>query len=122
MKKGFTLVELLAIIVVLGIILVMVKTSIGGVIDNTTKGTAEATAYAIIRASSMYSFDNNYYESMSVLDSRLNYDGTKPSSGDVQTNEDGDTKIAILIDGWCVKKGYDEKEVSSTKSDTCMMP
>ncbi len=122
MKKGFTLVELLAVIVVLAIVITITQTSINKVLGNAKKGTAEATAYAIIRASSMYSLDNNYYEPINVLDSRLSYDGEKPTSGTVQTNSNGDTKIAILFGDWCVIKTYSETEVSSSKTETCTLP
>ena len=121
-KSGFTLVELLAVITVLGIVLVIASVSITNIMNDSRKKTAEATAHAIIRASSLYAFDNDYYESMSVLDSRLSYDGAKPASGNVQTNEDGDTKIAILINGWCVTKDYDDADVTASKSDVCNMP
>ena len=121
-KKGFTLVELLAVIVVLAVVLVIATVSVNGILDKSREKAAVATANSIIRASSVYSFDNDYYESMSVLDSRLSYDGNKPTSGTVQTNEDGDTRIAILANGWCATKGYNDIEVIATKTNTCNMP
>lgn len=122
MKRGFTLVELLAVIVVLAVVLAITQASINKTMNNAKKGTAEATAYAIIRASAMYSLDNNYYEPINVLDARLSYDGERPTSGTVQTNSNGDTKIAVLYEGWCVTKTYTAAEVSSIKAEICTLP
>ena len=122
MKKGFTLVELLAVITVLGIVIVIATVSVNNIMDQSRKKAVEATARSIIRASELYSFDNEYYESMSVLDLRLSYDGTKPESGTVQTNDEGDTRIAILLNGWCATKGYSDMEVTTTKTVICNMP
>ena len=110
MKKGFTLVELLAAIVVLSIIISIVITTVSNIMDTSKKKAAEATAYAIIRTSALYSLDNNYFGTMDVLDPRLEYDGQKPDAGSVQTNEDSETKIAILLNGWCVTKDYGSDE------------
>ena len=122
MKKGFTLVELLAAIVVLSIIISIVITTVSNIMDTSKKKAAEATAYAIIRTSALYSLDNNYFGTMDVLDPRLEYDGQKPDAGSVQTNEDSETKIAILLNGWCVTKDYGSDEVTSIKTETCNMP
>ena len=53
-KKGFTLVELLAVIVVLAIIALIGFTSIGGVIENTNKSGAASTAANFERAAESY--------------------------------------------------------------------
>ena len=47
-KKGFTLVELLAVIVILALIMSIAVISIGGVLDSTRKSTFKETAVSII--------------------------------------------------------------------------
>lgn len=49
-KKGFTLVELLAVIVVLGIIALIGFTSVGGIIEDTKKSSAKQTVTNYISA------------------------------------------------------------------------
>ncbi len=120
-KKGFTLLELLAVIVILGVIIVIAAVSITNIMDDSRRKATEATAYAIIRTNSIYSLENSYYESMNVLDPRLNYDGDKPDYGIVQTNEDGDTRISIQMGDWCATKGYEDIEITITKTSDCDM-
>jgi|LSQX01.3.fsa_nt_gb type IV pilus assembly protein PilA len=47
-KKGFTLVELLAVIVILAIILAIAVPGIAGIVDSTRKGAAESDAKMIV--------------------------------------------------------------------------
>lgn len=53
-KKGFTLVELLAVIVVLAIIALIGFTSVGGIIDSTKKNAAASTASNFEHAAKTY--------------------------------------------------------------------
>ncbi|WP_432358381.1 competence type IV pilus major pilin ComGC [Sporosarcina sp. UB5] len=58
-EKGLTLVELLAVIVILGIIAAIAVPSIGGVIDNTRIKAAKADAINAIEAAKLYFVDND---------------------------------------------------------------
>lgn len=57
-EKGLTLVELLAVIVILGIIAAIAVPSIGGIIDNTRIKAANADAQNIISAANLYFAEN----------------------------------------------------------------
>lgn len=71
-EKGLTLVELLAVIVILGIIAAIAVPSIGGIIDNTRIKAAKADAINAIEASKLYFVDN---DTQSVTLSTLKSEG-----------------------------------------------
>lgn len=53
MKKGFTLMELLAVIVILAVVALIATTSIIQIIDRAEKGALEDSAYGIIEAGNL---------------------------------------------------------------------
>jgi type IV pilus assembly protein PilA len=57
-QRGLTLIELLAVIVILGIIAAIAIPSIGGIIDNTKTKAHKANALMILDAARMYYIDN----------------------------------------------------------------
>ncbi|EGQ22551.1 hypothetical protein HMPREF9372_2831 [Sporosarcina newyorkensis 2681] len=57
-EKGLTLVELLAVIVILGIIAAIAVPAIGGIIDNSRIKAAHADAMNIMSAANLYFADN----------------------------------------------------------------
>ncbi|MDD3453816.1 MAG: prepilin-type N-terminal cleavage/methylation domain-containing protein, partial [Bacilli bacterium] len=54
MKKGFTLVELLAVIVILAVIALISVPIILGIIEKSKKGATEDSAYGILEAANLY--------------------------------------------------------------------
>lgn len=58
-EKGLTLVELLAVIVILGIIAAIAIPSIGGIIDNTRIKASKADAINAIEAAKLYFVEND---------------------------------------------------------------
>ncbi|MDW0109644.1 type II secretion system protein [Sporosarcina aquimarina] len=57
-EKGLTLVELLAVIVILGIIAAIAVPAIGGIIDNSRIKAVKADAQTILSAANMYFAEN----------------------------------------------------------------
>src|SRR5690625_2452493 len=95
-EKGFTLVELLAVIVILGIIVAIAIPAIGSVIDNAQSDADEATETMIIDAARLYATraENDYPVSIEELldgDYLEARQGTEfPEKGWVQETEDED--------------------------------
>jgi len=58
-EDGFTLVELLGVIVILGIILAIAIPGIGNIVENAKKNTADHQAELVVDAAKMYVLDKN---------------------------------------------------------------
>lgn len=85
-EKGLTLVELLAVIVILGIIAAIAVPSIGGVIDNTRIKAAKADAINAIEAGKIYFVENS--DESDVLLSDLVKEGYMKDLGTLQTGDE----------------------------------
>jgi len=88
-EKGLTLVELLAVIVILGIIAAIAVPSIGGILDNTKVKAAHADAQNVLAAASLYFADNTGTtgtDASSVTLSVLKTDGYIESEGTFLTS------------------------------------
>ncbi|MDY0294950.1 MAG: prepilin-type N-terminal cleavage/methylation domain-containing protein [Acholeplasmataceae bacterium] len=83
-RKGVTLVELLAVVVILGIIAAIAVPTIGGLIERQEERAAEATFDTIVEAAKLYAEDEDVF-ALSVLvsedfidlkDNKFSFDGT----------------------------------------------
>ena len=132
MRKAFTLIELLAIIVILSIIALISVPLIMNVIDDSKKGVFKNTAYGIIEAAELEYAQNTLkgnkeevtftytdgVESSSIEKRKLNYKGTKPKNGQVKINKDGNIAIAIHDGKYCAEKGFDVEEIIISEKTT----
>ncbi len=126
MSRGFTLVELLAIVIILGIISVSVFLIVGDVIEDARKSINLSQSYLVVNgAESLYASTflkedgyNPDLESMfnGVTDiyEYIETSGDKPEEGMAMINDDGKVAIAINIDNYCYTKRYDESKINVT--------
>ncbi len=120
MRKGFTLVELLAVIVILAVIALITTPILLNVIESSRKSTALNSAEGYVRAVSNYLIMNEVSDGLySVLDNNIKaeYTGTGPSNGSI-TIKKGDIESANL----CINKysiDYIDGVSSISENDYC---
>ena len=99
MKKGFTLVELLAVIVVLAILLVIVIPNVINIISSSEKGTFLTEAKNVFKMAELVSMNgdaSNYIYSED--ETRLSMDGNELKYC-VNLNDDGDITYIVVSNG-----------------------
>ena len=136
MKKGFTLVELLAVIVILAIILAIAVPAIGNLISNARKNAFENGAKLVLKSMKL-DYDEKVVSTGSFTDTFILYDNgirtVYPSSnnldftlsatdGGIVRHSDGTVTLA-LYDGYsCVTKTRTSNDFITTTTDkaTCV--
>ena len=121
-KKGFTLVELLAVIVVLAIIALIAVPVVINITKSAQRGAFKSSAYGILESAKIY-YLSGKVQSKDVL-SRidvvqkdendkyiLEYNGEKPESGVIVFNSNGKSALAIKKGTFCASKNYNEEEI-----------
>ena len=120
MRKGFTLVELLAVIVILAVLALITTPILLNVIESSRKSTALNSAEGYVRAVSNYLIMNEVSDGLySVLDNNIKaeYTGTGPSNGSIIIKK-GDIESANL----CINKysiDYIDGVSSISENDYC---
>ncbi len=126
-KKGFTLVELLAVITVLGVIMVIATTSVMGAIEDSRKKAKFIAAKDIvtIAASVMESKGEDYITVSSLVCGYLNNDVTNPDTGcylnnDVTNPETGENiSSASDLDNHVITKESIVEQTDFELHDNC---
>ena len=121
-KKGFTLVELLAVIVILALIALIATPIILNVINDAKKQAAKDSAYGYMDAVEKYivsseledkSIQDGRY-SVEELNKKISVKGSTPDNGNIEIKNSSVKSYDIGIDGYVVSNGKVEK-VSTTK-------
>ena len=119
-KNGFTLIELIGVIVLLTIIALIAIPTIMNLINEGIKKSFVSSAYGIIKAGELY------YQKQEMIGEELNnvafefpdnasgldVDGKMPNDGKLVVRLDGNIGLAITNGKYCVTKGYDEQDIS----------
>lgn len=120
-RNGFTLVELLAVIVILAVIALIATPTILGVIEKTKKGAAEQSALGYIDAIEKQVAMNEVYSNQIKIEDGI-YDvpmdnvkvkGTMPTSGWIEIEKGIVIDYSMIINEYLVTKGE-----STVKSDS----
>ena len=105
-KKGFTLVELLAVIVIIGIIGLIAVPNVVGIINKSKKSAAEDAGLAISKAArNYYQAALLDYETLNEIDlagKDLEYEGKKPQKGIAYFDAEGKMYAKMYYDSFCV--------------------
>ena len=123
-NKGFTLVELLAVIVILAVISLIATPMVLGVIEKSKKSAAVESVNGILDAAeknmieSMLNGESNTRYDLSI-DTSLLYKGEKPESGILLIDDKGKMSIKAKINGYCVLKTYNESTPKVVDNSIC---
>ena len=122
MKKGFTLVELLAVIVILAVILTISVPAVKKTVDNAKKKSAENDALMIKNIAEKYYTSNlDKDEEITGVDlssDTLSYSGEKPTKGYLYFTEDGIAYGKMYINGYCVEVKSDGTNTSTKTNES----
>ena len=128
-NKGFTLVELLAVIVVLAIISIITIPMIGNVIEESKKKALEQSVNGLVEAARYYSIENDgTYEFLfdenkkgeTINGKKLSYNGSINAEGKLYLDQDGNISICVYNDKYYAYKNYNSGIVIGNRSeDNC---
>ena len=122
-RKGFTLVELLAVIVILSVIALITTPMILNIIEETRKKASIESVNGILDAAEKYEItsmlEGEETRRFEFPNEKLQYKGTKPESGTLIIDEEGNTSITVLINGYCVRKRFNETTPSVIEIEDC---
>ena len=123
-NKGFTLVELLAVIVILALIALIATPIILNVINDAKKQAAKDSAYGYMDAVEKYivsseledkSIQDRTYSVEELNSMGVSVKGSTPDNGNIEIKNSSVKSYDIGIDGYVVSNG-EVKKVSTTKS------
>ena len=122
-RKGFTLIELLAVIVILSVIALITTPMILNIIEETRKKASIESVNGILDAAEKYEItsilEGEETRRFEFPNDKLQYKGTKQESGTLIIDEEGNTSITVLINGYCVRKRFNETTPSVIEEKNC---
>lgn len=122
-KKGFTMVELIAIVIILAAMSLITFTAYNTIIRNTEiSNEKDIVRNIIMEANVLY----NDYVLKNKQNQLINKDiyslmttEDKPVNGSLIINEYGNVAISVTIEERCYKKNYDSNQVSLVDTTDC---
>ena len=122
MKKGFTLVELLAVIIVLGVISMITVSVVTNNISQTKEKTFEVNVMSLLEAAKEYvtkEMENNDFPIEGIEAQKLNLKNNPFISGIVKRNEAGQIELENVTDGnYCVNGIKSDLEITEGGCET----
>lgn len=124
MKKGFTLVELLAVLVILGVLALIAFPSINALLQKSKMGTFRDGALGIMNAVKqtyveyagremvVHMSDDTIILDGEKTSKKISYKGTKPEGGYVMVSPKGLVSLAIYDATFCAYKREEDDDIS----------
>ncbi len=134
MKKGFTLVELLAVIIIIGVIAVITIPKVNNSLEDSKKKLAQTSAFGYKKAVEQYTLDRQINKARIYLQGEYNinndgnlynenveynieYSGKKPKNGVLTYNENELVSGCITIEKYKIE--ISNGEITSVEKGTC---
>lgn len=127
-RKGFTLPELLAVIVILAIIALIATPIVMNVVEKSKQASAERAIENLERAAEMYYYEKGTLSELTFTcysgvcingDETLEIKGQGPDEGIINISKDGVITLnSILVNGYACYKENDKYTCSKVESDT----
>ncbi len=123
-KKGFTLVELLAVIVILAVIALIATPMIMDVIEKSRRGAAIESVNGILEAAENYQLESmlegeEYQQTIDLTSDILTYKGSKSSKGTLVIGENNQMSIIAQIGKYCIQKDYNDESPKVVDKEEC---
>ena len=132
-RKGFTLVELLAVIAILAILLLIIVPKVNDVLKDSKHSVNQSSTLSLAKTADLYyskNLGNNdinkvFDGSTNIIDN-LKVSGKKPDNGYVIVDADGNVAVGAVFSNTCYVKDFNDEEVSIaddvTKCDVAPKP
>ena len=125
MKKGFTLLELLGVIILLAVISLIATPVVLNVVEDAKISADKSTVYALLDAARLYKSEAMFDETKQAkIDNVHNiYDDVtllnKPEEGKLHINNQGSTALSVIIRNKCYIKNLSDNEVTVKQASDC---
>jgi len=124
-ELGFTLVEMMAVIILLGVVSLIAIPQVNKIIKDTRMSVFEDSAYGVIRSGELY-YKNREILGEDLIDTTfvfpeatgLEINGNVPKNGKMVITSDGSIQLAISNGKYCARKGYNDSKVSVNEDIT----
>ena len=131
-KKAYTLIELLAVIIIISLISVIIVPKVQNTIKESRKNTYKASAHALAREANSFFLETksnltpftgctyNFTNSTNTCEG-FEFTGKKPEKGKLKISNDGTFNFAIKLGDYCYIKyqTQDDIKVIQYNEDTC---
>lgn len=116
-KSGFTLIELLGVIILLSVISLVTIPIVLSTVDESRKSTLKNSFQSLLKAIDMDKDYNNpdlfriYTITNGIISPDVSFDGELKGDGQILVNSEGNIKLRVQTEDWCVLKEYTQNKV-----------
>jgi len=126
-KNGFTIIEILSVIVILSIIVLIAYPFVFNIILESKQTTEKESVKQIAKAAELYYNEKMLTDGYSVQAESYSaiingVKGKKPDEGQIYYNKKGDVALSVRYGSNCYTKAYDTEEIIVTTGEICELP